>query len=65
MAAVEKYISLASVALVALVGILVISGYVGMLDTPYRLGFGLAILVYAAVRLYMVLRPQPEERERP
>jgi len=65
MAAVEKYISIASVAIVAIVGILVLSGYVGILETPYRIGFGAAILAYAALRLFMIFRPGRDERERP
>lgn len=65
MATVEKSISIASVAVVAIVGILVLAGYVGILETPYRIGFGAAILAYAALRLFMIFRPGRDERERP
>jgi hypothetical protein len=62
---VERIISYASVAIVALVGIMVLSGYIGALDKSLRVGFGLAILAYAGVRFTMIYRGSSQGRERP
>ncbi len=62
---VERIISYASVAIVTFVGIMILSGYIGALDTNLRVGFGLAILSYAGIRLAMIYRAGKQERERP
>lgn len=61
----ERIISYISVTIVLFVGIVVMSGFIGILEPSYRIGFGLIIIVYAGVRYLMIYHSARENREKP
>ena len=50
----DRIISYISVTIVLFVGIVVMSGFIGILEPTYRFGFGLNIFAYAGLRLVMI-----------
>ena len=61
----DRIISYVSVTIVLFVGIVVMSGFIGILEPTYRFGFGLIIIAYAGVRLLMIYRSGRDNREKP
>ena len=61
----DRIVSYISVTIVLLVGIVVMSGFIGILEPSYRFGFGLIIIAYAGVRLLMIYRSGRDNREKP
>ncbi len=61
----ERIISYISVTIVLFVGIVVMSGFIGILEPAYRFGFGLIIIAYAGVRLLMIYHSRGGKREKP
>lgn len=62
---VERVISYTSVSLILLLGITVLSGYVGILDAAYQYGFGIIIVAYAITRLCMLFFGGRKSRKKP
>ncbi len=61
----DRIISYISVTIVLFVGIVVMSGFIGILEPTYRFGFGLIIIAYAGVRLLMIYNSGRKNREKP
>lgn len=61
----ERIISYVSVTIVLFVGIMVMSGFISILEPIYRFGFGLIIIAYASVRLLMIYNSGSKNREKP
>ncbi|MGB5108048.1 MAG: hypothetical protein WBP29_00895 [Candidatus Zixiibacteriota bacterium] len=61
----DRVVSYISVTIVLFVGIVVMSGFIGILDPSYRFGFGLIIVAYAGVRLLMIYKSSRSNREKP
>jgi hypothetical protein len=65
MTQVEKIVNYASIGLILILGILFISGVVGFLDSTYRFGFGIVIIIYGAIRLAMTLSTGRRRTKKP
>lgn len=61
----DRIVSYISVTIVLFVGIVVMSGFIGILEPTYRFGFGLIIIAYAGVRLLMIHNAGRRNREKP
>jgi hypothetical protein len=61
----ERIISYISVTIVLFVGIVVMSGFIDILEPNYRIGFGLIIIAYAGVRYLMIYTSGRGNREKP
>jgi hypothetical protein len=53
MVRVDRIVNYASISIILFVGILFLTGVIGFLDSSYRIGFGIVIILYGAIRLAM------------
>lgn len=50
---IDRIVNYASILIILFVGVLFISGMVGIFNSTYRIGFGIVIIAYGVIRLAM------------
>ncbi len=50
---VDQIVNYLSILIIMTVGVLFVTGVIGVFDSTYQVGFGVVIIVYGAIRLAM------------
>jgi len=62
---VDRIVNYLSIMIILTVGILFITGVIGVFDSTYQVGFGIVIIVYGAIRLGMTYHGNRRQGKKP